>query len=57
MRKYWITAADHASRVIFNKVVEMETLILAGEYAASVIPAEYHENICITDENNNPVSE
>ena len=57
MRKYWITAANAASQVIFNKVIEAQTLAQADAFAKTVVPSAHHDTICITDEDNNPIIE
>jgi len=55
--RYWITAADEHSRVIYNQVIEAESLSLALAAAQQAVPSKHHGSICITDEDNNPIVE
>lgn len=55
MRRLWVTAADLLGRVIFNEVLERESVAQAMASVQALVPVEYHGSICITDEDNNPV--
>jgi hypothetical protein len=51
MLKFWATCADIDSNVFFNEIIEAGTIQQATETAKSKIPAEDHDGLCVTWDN------